>query len=100
MCWECVVEQGGADVAWTANMDLAAAAIESLYVLRSTGGPLHVITDDFNVGDATLDFCEGELDRDPEVADLCRLILAELRPMSEAQRARACWGDDVPVVNA
>lgn len=45
--------------AWTADMERCSELVGHLYSLPecAVGGPLHVLTDDFNVEDGTLDFC-------------------------------------------
>ena len=65
----------------------------------TTGGPMHVFTDDYNVEDSTLDFCwkatEGDHWSDDERPDwdliraISRRMVELARPMTEAERAVA-----------
>ena len=76
----------------------AAAYIGALYAAPSggTGGPLHVVTDDFNVNDHNLFFCRnyivewepyGEGKDEERVRLLSAWILDLLEPMSEVERS-------------
>lgn len=89
----------------------------------STGGPLHVVLDDMNVDDASIDACakylhgnpypnavwaaaiDWEGEDTPERAALFALIVAGLDPLPEAQRALVVdmadpYGDVRPVRGA
>ena len=68
--------------------------LTALYDTRQggTGGPVHIVTDDLNVEDRHLDFCQRECE-DPfwtwEVTMLSLKILAVLSPMTSAEREAA-----------
>lgn len=64
----------------------------------STGGPLHIATDDYNLEDDNLDYCARDIEeqwsvtesppeRRAEIVQVVEQILALLRPMTLAQRA-------------
>jgi len=54
----------------------------------AAGGPLHIVLDDSNVGDSSLDFCEKELDKNNIIAikSIGKAIIAILRTLTEEQR--------------
>lgn len=70
MCRSCVrgdMEEAGVTyVAITDEMQSLARLIEEFYQLPkcSTGGPLHITTDDNNVDDSNLEFCRKQIDKD------------------------------------
>lgn len=87
--------------------------VKEFYTLPGcfTGGPLHITTDDTNIEDSHLDFCESECrnpwggkdmspqwdtwDKTPErdeIAEKGLAIIAALRPLSECERALAADG--------
>ncbi len=66
----------------------------------AVGGPLHIVTDDLNVRDSDLDFCEAELadhwsiqrsePSDQErIRAVCRALIGELRKLTLRQRLKA-----------
>jgi hypothetical protein len=93
----------------TDEMKLLARLRWVLYECTSacTGGPMHIFTDDYNVEDSNLDFCEKEALNDTHwgvtdypdwpLVKAVTLRMCELaRPMSEAERAVALslsWGE-------
>lgn len=107
MCWVCVGEGFSSEEADAAvanpEVDRVARLIAAFYALPEcgAGGPLHIVTDDTNVEDHSLDFCERELvNPDPvtswhrmgnpaEVRRQGQAILTALRAMSECERAVA-----------
>ena len=108
MCWNCVVEAGGDQIEVTDEMIRVARIIDWFHAHPdcAVGGPLHIITDDTNVDDGSLNFCRQTVEagrvetgcspltgRDvivyaPEVCAVARVILDGLQPMSRAERAR------------
>ena len=120
MCFGCVIReyeeaglpepdlhQTAIDVAADPALSRIVADIALMYQIPEcgTGGPLHITTDDTNVDDRSLDFCEKEVRgaplRDGEhQADiltlsehekaLCLRIIAALRPLPLHIRALAC----------
>lgn len=75
--------------------------MEELYEFSIVGGPLHIATDDGNLQDSHLDFCErdieghwsirGSVAGDAErMVPVCREIIRRLRAMPYAER-RAKW---------
>lgn len=57
---------------------------------NTSGGWLHIVLDDGNIGDDSVDFCIGEAEKncDEEAEELARL----LRIMSHTQRKRIYMG--------
>lgn len=96
MCMGCLEEHDAySALPATENMLQAASLIEELYEYHSAGGPLHVITDDFNVEDSNLAFCLLQIpgwndpynaEDSPHVQWLSSKILDLLEPMTESQR--------------
>ena len=103
MCRRCVDEYGGFDVDITPEMHTVANMITLFYRLPqcSTGGPLHIVVDDFNIDDACIDFCEKSLAESyghwawsKSAEALGRRIIDGLRPLTLAQRAAVLWAAD------
>lgn len=116
MCIGCIEQDCEADEieAAKANPEVLRirAMVKQLYTLPlcGTGGPLHITTDDTNVEDGHLDFCESECrnpwggkdhpewdtwDKDPQAHVTAKLgleIIAALRPLSMCERALAADG--------
>lgn len=105
MCWNCVIEAGGDTIEVTDEMIRVARIIDWFHTHEDcgAGGPLHIVTDDTNVDDSSLEFCRQQLAAGgyegfglgrqwvahaPEVIAVAGVILDGLQPMSEAQRAR------------
>ena len=59
--------------------------IRALYAKHSAGGPMHIVTDDSNVDDHSLEFCIGKLKGDPCEAE-ARSVIEFLRPLTEKER--------------
>ena len=64
----------------------------------STGGPLHIVLDDYNIDDECLDLCEASLAEDyghwawsPSAELLGHKIVDGLRPLTLAHRAAVIW---------
>lgn len=94
MCLTCVEKYGGTDVEVTDDMRRVSRLVNDLYSLEGcvTGGPLHIVVDDYNLEAQDLEWCRKHLDgRDYEehVKVLCHTILDALTPLTLAQRARA-----------
>lgn len=64
------------------------------------GGPLHIVVDDLNVDDASLDFCERELDGHwsideaapedrPRIREIGAALITALRPLAIEDRRAA-----------
>jgi hypothetical protein len=97
----------------TPVMEEAASYIAALYNTTNggVGGPVHIVTDDYNVDDDSLLFCRGEIKRwtpyEPEHGDgdrvkaLATWILDLLEPMSVVERSVtvALAHDDIRVLN-
>jgi hypothetical protein len=111
MCFGCVkdyyveaglpepdLHQAVAEVAADPELSRIVADIALMYQIPvcSTGGPLHIATDDINVDDRSLDFCEEEVRRaaprdgerradtlglNEDEEALCLRIIAALRPL-------------------
>lgn len=92
----------------TDDMKLLARLRWALYECTSatTGGPMHVFTDDYNVEDTILNGCEeatkgkhwsdDERPDWPLVREISRRMIELARPMTEAERAVALslsWGE-------
>lgn len=100
MCRECWKEFGSPKID-THETRRVADLIKELYELNSVGGPLHIVTDDYNVSDDDVRFCLDEINQTgpdehwsfterPENADnlrgLCLDIANSMVDMSEAER--------------
>jgi hypothetical protein len=98
MCDNCVRREVEAAGGWPPITDQIRAAgtlVAELYEHHAVGGPLHIVTDDYNVEDTHLDFCADWLakstdeDYSSTVRRVSAEILAMLRPMTPAERAVA-----------
>ncbi|MER6249399.1 hypothetical protein [Streptomyces griseorubiginosus] len=72
------------------------AIIRTIYRHHSAGGLLHVVLDDWNIGDDIVEWCDGHVDEkaqewgdEPEMVAACRELAPLLRGMNEAERASA-----------
>jgi len=101
MCWSCVVSEfvnaglTPEQVEITPEMDRLAGAIWAWYQMpgNEAGGVLHVVTDDFNIDDHSLDFCstfEAE-SLDAEYAEARDFIIDGMRVLSIPERALVVW---------
>lgn len=84
-CWQEHLEEHGTPSPVTSQIVTAVAAIRNLYAVHCTGGKMHVVTDDWNLEDDSLEFCGQNLPHD-EVERICWERLSEL---TENQRATA-----------
>ena len=66
------------------------ALVAALYEREPVGGPLHVATDDGNLGDSVVIYCGQNLDGGVVVETLCREILRLLSLLTHPQRV-AWW---------
>lgn len=91
----------------TPEMQRLTAAIQRLYGFDtcSVGGPLHIVTDDYNIEDSSIDFCERDLDTHwslneisaderEEITETTREIIALMRPMTLQERVVALGRTD------
>lgn len=91
----------------TPEMRRLTAAIQRLYGFDacSVGGPLHIVTDDYNIEDASLDFCERDLgthwalneisaEEREAITETTREIIALMRPMTLQERVVALGRTD------
>lgn len=92
MCEECWAKLGNPDVR-TPNTFKTVKAIRKLYCMPEcgAGGPLHILTDDWNVRDHDIDFCTQSLEEDrnefsQEVNNISNEILDLIRPMTVEER--------------
>lgn len=97
MCEGCWHEEGAPRIN-NERVRLAAAAITALYVDHLAGGGLHIVTDDWNLEDSSVEFCERHMaEHGADAAE--RAALATLKPLSQAERAsalaleRGFWSD-------
>lgn len=101
MCWGCVVEdfgisyEDGQRIAQQENVRAVTAMIEQLYRMPDcqTGGPLHVVVEDTNVGDEFLEMSTAE-GYTPEVVAHAQAVLDALRPLTVQERAVATVSAD------
>jgi hypothetical protein len=85
-CWQEHLEEHDNNPApVTPQILTAVEAIRNLYEAHPTGGAMHVVTDDWNLDDDSLEFCGQNLSHD-EVERSCWQCLSEL---TEHQRATA-----------
>lgn len=107
MCGACAEEYR--DVERPTNTKQIIDAIARVYAHPDggVGGPLHIVLDDYNVN--SLDWCEDRLDQigtpneaawlrgiDPVLVDLCRDVIALMKPLTEDERGAVLadyWGD-------
>lgn len=94
-CWEEALEEAGLasfdpDVISSEIVD-AAEAVRALYEFAAVGGPLHIVTDDWNIRDDDLLFCAEAIKA--EEHEPTRLAALDaywaLAPLTEFQRAAA-----------
>jgi hypothetical protein len=99
MCYGCWEDAGKPDER-TPSTALAVAAIRRLYDLNCVGGPLHIVTDDWNLDDDSVEWCRDHLadDAPHEEMEASRAVLDLIEPMTEAQRftALAVWEGFLP----
>jgi hypothetical protein len=89
VCENCLIEYDAASsMPPTPEMSRVAGWIQDLYRQEdgSVGGPLHVVLDDFNVGDAFLTPYEG-WDGSAATLSIAERICEGMRSMSLSQRA-------------
>lgn len=90
MCITCWREQYGAPKIFNKNVARLIAAVDSVYKYSITGGCLHAIIDDMNLGDEYVheiihySFCNSDIQRIAE--EIC---LEELKNCTIAERASA-----------
>lgn len=67
----------------------AALSVARLYEVHGAGGGMHIVTDDWNLEDSSLDFCEHQRELD----DRERRVLHALRDLTFKERgaALAMW---------
>lgn len=92
MCYGCYEEAGKPKIL-NEEVKKAADLIGKLYEHPDcgAGGYAHVVTDDWNLEDGSIDFCikeaeKGEYDIDEEGRQLCLSILNQLKSLSKDER--------------
>lgn len=78
------------------------AWLDRLYAMPdcAAGGPLHIVTDDYNVEDRHLEFCADRLGEWPAATrKVAEAILSELRKMPVGEREAALGKADTPQVD-
>lgn len=61
MCYSCYEEYGKPAIV-TDEIRQAAKLIEKVYDFSGVGGHLHIVLDDWNISDDSLDFCDRHID--------------------------------------
>jgi len=84
MCRDCWDEVSDKATPITDEIVAAAEAVRELYQEHPVGGCLHVVTDDWNLGDKSLQHCVAGVTTDVE-----RLCLERLSVLTEYERATA-----------
>lgn len=93
MCKTCWQEDGAPQIDTPATR-AAAEAIAALYEEHGAGGLLHLVTDDYNTGDSSVEYCGREIERSGTSTEKAALVA--LAAMTEAERLSAIslyWGD-------
>lgn len=90
MCYACYEEYEG-DYGCTITPAAIAASdlISAVYEVHAAGGYAHIVVDDWNLGDDSIDFCLNETDID-DVCHECLVAMKEL-PMPERIAALALY---------
>lgn len=87
MCRNCWAAHGQpAD--WNPQIAHALHLIRTIYATESTGGPLHVVLDDWNIDDGPLQLHRYD-ECDPQAMAAAEELVALLRRMAVAERASA-----------
>lgn len=88
-CWE----EAGSPQIDNPQVREAERLISELYEIHSAGGDLHIVLDDWNVGDNHLDFCFNVIDKDLKLdthdKSLHLQIYEKLKRMNEEERISA-----------
>lgn len=92
MCSQCW-EKAGSPAEWTPQTDRFIELADRLYEEHSTGGPLHVYLDDWNLDGTVEPFYEVLDSDDDETREVCDELAAILNGWTAAQRysAVAYW---------
>jgi hypothetical protein len=90
MCQTCYKDYGSPKIITPATLE-AAKLIEEVFEWSSGGGNLHIVIDDWNLDDDSLDFCDTEIRTDDpscdEKLEAERKCLDALRKMTLEERA-------------
>ena len=85
------------------EVKLVSAYVDCLYELEecSCGGSLHIVVDDDNVDDDSLEFCSKYIDEEGGIdSEICKLILSHMKQMTIVQRRLVAigrrWGLNCP----
>lgn len=93
MCMSCWAERGSPEIINKSTVK-AAQLIEGVYDHHGAGGSLHIVLDDWNLSDASLDYCETEISRNEGRVESRRThaerkCLEALKKLTEPERASA-----------
>lgn len=93
MCYSCYEEYGKPTIV-TDEIRQAAKLIEKVYEFSGVGGHLHIVLDDWNLSDDSLDFCDRYIARDGHVCPQEQIkselaCLDTFRKLSVSHRAAA-----------
>lgn len=61
MCYSCYEDYGKPTLV-TPEIQEAAWLVEKVYEFSAVGGNLHIVVDDWNIEDSSLDFCDRYID--------------------------------------
>lgn len=93
MCENCYHEEYGAPTEITERAVVTAALIRQLYDYAPTGGRCHIITDDWNLEDSNIEYCQQVVAGEKATFGVTQELLHEenllgkLRAMPVAERA-------------
>jgi hypothetical protein len=93
MCYECWEEEGKPQIDTPAVRE-AAAAVGAVYELNGVGGNLHIVLDDWNLEDGSVEFCDRQIanqpgmERRPAVVSADGVHAAQVARSSRATRCR------------
>jgi hypothetical protein len=93
MCYGCWQEMGKPAIVTEATK-AAAEAVRALYEINAVGGAMHIVTDDWNIEDHSLEFCSKEIEagdhwsfKDAGAREAAKLVCDLMSPMTEDERA-------------
>ena len=85
------------------EVKLVSTYVDCLYELDgcSCGGSLHIVVDDDNVDDDSLEFCSKYIEEEGGIdSEICKLILSHMKQMTIVQRRLVAigrrWGLNCP----
>ncbi len=94
MCYNCYEEHGSPEIV-NKGTEKAAKLIAMVYEGAGAGGNAHIVVDDFNIKDRSIDWClevaivENKFDTEPEQLAVERECLEAMKALTISERASA-----------